>query len=60
MEIQMDYDKLLEMDNESVFEMISKNNSDLGLYNMSLDWRNNKEFILKLKGMYGDLIVYWN
>jgi len=60
MDIQMDYDKLLEMDNESVFEMISKNNSDLDLYDMSLDWRNNKKFILKLKGMYGDLIIHWN
>lgn len=58
MDFTMDWNILSEMSNEQiihVFDCITK----FDLYTCSLDWRDSKEYILKLRGTSGDVIVNW-
>ena len=39
------------LDNEAMFGVINSIYPDRELYSMSLDWRKNKQYVLKVKGV---------
>jgi len=47
------------LDNEEMFGVISSIYPDRELYSMSLDWRENKQYVLKVRGVKGDVLVGW-
>jgi len=47
------------LDNEEMFGVINSIYPDRELYSMSLDWRDNKQYVLKVKGIKGDVLVGW-
>lgn len=58
MNLKLNYETLCKLTNEeimSLFETLTKFN----LYSMSTDWRNDREYILKMKGRLGDIIISW-
>lgn len=58
MNLKLNYETLCKLTNEeimSLFETLTKFN----LYSMSTDWRNDREYILKMKGGLGDIIISW-
>lgn len=58
MNFKLNYETLCKLTNEeimSLFETLTKFN----LYSMSTGWRSNREYILKMKGSKGDIIVSW-
>lgn len=58
MNFKLNYETLCKLTNEeimSLFETLTK----FGLYSMSTGWRSNREYILKMKGSKGDIIVSW-
>lgn len=63
MDIKMMYILLkniyLELGEENFFNIFDKSFPDYNLYDMSQDWVENKKYILKFKGIYGDLIIKW-
>lgn len=64
MNLKMNYELLKNMYEElgidKFFKLFEKTYKDFNLYTVSKDWINSKEYILKFKGAYGDLIIYWN
>ncbi len=44
---------------DSLLESLQSNYPDRDLYQVSMKWFDNKEYSMKTKGGYGDLIVGW-
>lgn len=47
------------IDDENLYKILCKLYPDYDLYNMSTAWRTDREYILKAKGAYGDVIITW-
>ena len=47
------------LDNEAMFGVINSIYPDRELYSMSLDWRKNKQYVLKVRGVKGDVLIGW-
>lgn len=58
MDFKMNRNTLNKLNNEEIIELF-ENITNLNLYTISEDWRDNDEYILKLRGTKGDVIVYW-
>jgi hypothetical protein len=58
-DLTLNYEDTIEMNDEEIFKMLDDKFKNLKLYNMSLGWRDSKEYILKCKGGRGDIIVGW-
>lgn len=63
MELAMDYQTLrticIKLGRDKFFNMFCDMYKNLDFYTMSVDWMDNKQYILKFKGSCGDLIVSW-
>ena len=63
MQLKMKYDLVLDLYNNlgesEFFEYFSQKFKDFKLYTMSVSWIHSNEYILKFKGICGDLIVSW-
>lgn len=59
MEFTFNRNTFLKLTNEEIIELLNSI-TQLDLYSMSLDWRESDEYILKCKGVHGDVIVNWN
>ena len=55
----MKHEDAKRLDNEAMFGVINSIYPDRELYSMSLDWRDNKQYVLKVKGVKGDVLVGW-
>lgn len=58
MDFTMDWDILKGVSNEQLIHIFNTF-TNFNLYTCSEDWRIDKKYILKLKGRYGDVVVYW-
>ena len=47
------------LDNKAMFDTLDSIYPERELYSMSLDWRKDKQYILKARGVKGDVIVGW-
>jgi len=47
------------LDNKAMFDTLDSIYPERQLYSMSLDWRKDKQYILKARGVKGDVIVGW-
>ena len=47
------------LDNETLFNTLDSIYPERELYSMSLDWRKDKQYVLKVKGVKGDVLVGW-
>jgi len=47
------------LSNQQIFNIIDMIYPDRKIYSLSIDWRKSKEFILKARGINGDVIVGW-
>jgi len=47
------------LDNKAMFDTLDSIYPERELYSMSLDWRKDKQYILKAKGAKGDVLVGW-
>jgi len=47
------------LDNKAMFDTLDSIYPERELYSMSLDWRKDKQYILKAKGVKGDVLVGW-
>ena len=47
------------LDNEAMFGVINSVYPERELYSMSLGWRDNKQYVLKVEGIKGDVLVGW-
>lgn len=63
MEIKLNYEdakKIVETIGKDAFlKLFQAIYKHFDLYTMSLDWINSSKYILKFKGMNGDLVVDW-
>lgn len=55
----LNHENLKKLSNEKVFEVLCKLYPNHELFNISLGWRESKEYILKAKGGQGDVIIGW-
>lgn len=55
----MKHEDAKRLDNEAMFGVINSIYPDRELYSMSLDWCDNKQYVLKVKGVKGDVLVGW-
>lgn len=44
---------------DDFLSFISNQFPSLGLYKCSMDWFENPKYICKVKGVYGDILIYW-
>lgn len=58
MDFKINRNTLNKLNNEEIIELF-ENITNLNLYTISEDWRDSDEYILKLIGTKGDVIVYW-
>ena len=59
MEMTLNYELMKHKTDQQIMTQLNQL-SELQLFSMSSDWRENRKYILKLKGSKGDLLVYWN
>lgn len=55
----LNYEKLKKLSDEKIYAILCRLYPDLDLYCVSVDWRKNREYILKAKGGRGDVIIGW-
>lgn len=53
------WDQMNKRTNEEVLSLLQKLFPKHQLYNISLGWREDRKYILKAKGLLGDVIVGW-
>lgn len=53
------YDLMNKWTNEEVLTYLQKIFPERLLYSISLGWRDNRKYILKARGLAGDVIVGW-
>lgn len=58
-DLRMNYDNLNKLDNPTVYAILCKLFPAHKLFDISLGWRTNRNFILKSRGAHGDVIVGW-
>lgn len=56
----LNYEETQKLTNEQVLKLLKDKYPVYELYNISLGWRENRKYILKAKGVYGDVIVNWS
>lgn len=59
MDIFATWTKLVNMTNQEVMDWLQSLFPTFDLFSLSLDWRTNPEYILKAKGVRGDVLVLW-
>ncbi len=58
-DIVLVHENLSAMSDDEVFKLLAIIFPERGLYRISIDWRKDKQYILKAKGTMGDVIVGW-
>lgn len=58
-DIVLVHERLSAMSDEEVLKLLVTLFPNYGLYRISVDWRNDKQYILKAKGTRGDAVVGW-
>ena len=58
-DLKLDYEELSLMSNENILETLQVMYPERKLYSISLSWRESKNYILKAKGVNGDVVVGW-
>lgn len=46
--------------NEGILDALDILYPERDLYSLSLDWRKNKQYVMKAKGVQGDVLVGWS
>jgi len=59
MDFILNRNTLLKLTNKEILELLDSI-TKFDLYDMSLDWRESAEYILKCRGADGDVLVYWS
>ena len=59
MDFILNRNSLLKLTNKEILELLDSI-TKFDLYDMSLDWRESAEYILKCRGADGDVLVYWS
>jgi hypothetical protein len=58
-DIILDHKKTSLLTDEEVFKLLKNAFPERDLFSMSIYWREDKRYILKAQGTYGDVIVGW-
>lgn len=60
----MNYDEMVDYVSDNGFgdflEILQEEYPEYKLYSISTSWYYNSQYICKVKGVYGDLIIGWN
>lgn len=58
-DLKLDYEELLLMTDDNILKALQIMYPKRKLYSISLGWRESKNYILKAKGVNGDVVVGW-
>ena len=60
MSLIMDHGTAAQFGVEGMLAGLQAKYPELGLYAVSVDWIENPEFICKLRGEFGDIVIGWS
>ncbi len=55
----LDYDETKVLNDGELFLLLVKAYTTYGIFSLSLSWRDDKRYVLKVKGANGDLVIGW-
>jgi hypothetical protein len=59
MDLVWKWKETIKLTNSEIMDRLNLLAPDFELYSLSLGWRESSNYILKARGVYGDIVVYW-
>ena len=58
MDFKLNYETMLKLTNNEIMDLFEQL-TNFNLFSMNISWRKSREYILKLKGQKGDVVITW-